>query len=186
MTTPRADYTSAADALAAWRDDVLTGTPPTLYPVGPGELAGIEVGPWLVNLIGGAPGSGKTALAMQFVTDALRLTPTLRACVCNVETPPAVLLDRQLARLSGIPLSVIRHRRLTAEHGERIATAMHALEGLAERLCFVRPPFDLANVAASADAFFAGGAGTDGGLIVLDYIQRIRPPGPFAEAGRAW
>ncbi len=43
-----------------------------------------------------------------------------------------------------------------------------------DRLCFVRPPFNLVNVAASADAFGAAG---QGGLIVLDYIQRIQPPG---------
>jgi replicative DNA helicase len=174
MTTPNANFTPAADVLATWRDDVLKGTPPTLYPVGAGELAQIEVGPGLVNLIGGAPGSGKTALTMQFVVDALRLTPTLRALVCNVEMSPAVLLDRQLARLSGIALSTIRHRRLTAEHGERIAQAISALEALADRLCFVRPPFDLANVAASADAFGAT-------LLCLDYIQRIRPPGEHAD-----
>lgn len=176
----RANYTTAADVLAAWRDDVLTGTPPTLYPIGSGELARIEIGPGLVNLIGGAPGAGKTAFVMQAVVDALRLTPTLRACVCNVEMSPAVLLDRQLARLSGIALNLIRYRRLAAEHGERIDAAMHALEELAERLCFVRPPFDLANVAASADAFFSGPSGS-GGLIVLDYIQRIRPPGEHAD-----
>src|SRR5262249_20698346 len=38
------------------------------------------------------------------------------------------------------------------------------------RLAFVRPPFDLANVAATADAF-------DARLLLLDYIQRIPPPG---------
>jgi replicative DNA helicase len=111
---------------------------------------------------------------MQAAIDALRLTPTLRGCVCNIEMPPGVLLDRQLARLSGIPLTIIRKRLLTAEHGGRVATAMHALEELAERLCFVRPPFNLANVAASADSF-------DAGLIVLDYIQRIRPPGEHGD-----
>jgi replicative DNA helicase len=79
-------------------------------------------------------------------------------------------MDRQLARLSGIDLNTIRLRRLGVEHGERIDAALQTLEPLAERLCFVRPPFDLANVAASADAFNAG-------LIVLDYIQRIPPPG---------
>ena len=178
MTTRTASFITAADALAAWRDDVLTGMPPTLYPIGSGELARIEVGPGLVNLIGGAPGAGKTAFTMQAVIDALRLTPTLRACVCNVEMPPPVLLDRQLARLSGIPLSLIRYRRLTAAHGERITAAMDALEALAEGLCFVRAPFDLANVAATADAFGAGGPG---GLILLDYIQRIRPPGEHAD-----
>jgi replicative DNA helicase len=163
-------YQVAADVLAGWRDDVLTGEPPTLFPIGTGELARIEVGPGLVTLLGGAPGAGKSALAMEWTVDALRLTPALRACICNIEMTPAVLLDRQLARLSGIDLSTIRYRRLGAEHAERIDQAMSTLEPLAERLCFVRPPFDLANVAAVADGFGAN-------LIVLDYIQRIPPPG---------
>ena len=88
------NYITAADAMDKWRDDVLTGTPPTLYPLGTGELARLEIGPGLVTLIGGAPGAGKTAFVMQGVIDALRMTPTLRALVCNIEMPPAVLLDR--------------------------------------------------------------------------------------------
>ena len=90
----KASYQTAADVLDSWRDDVLTGKAPTLYPVGTRDLSRVEVGPQLVTLIGGAPGSGKTALTMQLVVDALRLTPDLRALVCNVEMPPAVLLDR--------------------------------------------------------------------------------------------
>jgi replicative DNA helicase len=169
-----ANYLAAADLLAGWRDDVLTGKPPVLYPIGAGELGRIEIGPQLVTLIGGAPGAGKSAFVMQAVVDALRMTPALRALVCSVEMPPAVLLDRQLARLSGIDLNTIHYRRLGAEHAQRIDHAMHTLEPLAERLCFVRPPFDLANVAACADAF-------DAGLIVLDYIQRIAPPGDHGD-----
>jgi replicative DNA helicase len=167
-------FVCAADTLPGWRDDVLSGRPPVLFPVGRGELARVEIGPGLVTLLGGAPGAGKTALTMQMLVDALRLTPTLRAVVCNVEMPPAVLLDRQLARLSGVDLTVIRHRRLTAEHADRIDQAINTLEPLAERLAFVRPPFDLANVAATADAF-------DAQLLLLDYIQRIRPPGEHAD-----
>ena len=169
-----AKYQAASDLLSTWRDDVLTGKPPVLYPIGAGELERIEIGPQLVTLIGGAPGAGKTAFVMQAVVDALRITPTLRALVCNIEMPPAVLLDRQLARLSGIDLNTIRYRRLGAEHADRVDDAMNTLEPLAERLCFVRPPFDLDNVAASADAF-------DAGLIVLDYIQRIKPPGDHGD-----
>ena len=165
-----AKYLTAIDAFDDWRDAVLTGTPPTLFPIGPGELSRIEVGPELVTLFGGAPGAGKTAFVMQAIIDALRLTPTLRAIVCNVEMPPGILLDRQLARLSGVDLTSIRYRRLDSAHAERIDTALHTLESFADRLAFVRPPFDLANVAATADAF-------DAGLIVLDYIQRIAPPG---------
>lgn len=167
-------YQTAADVLDPWRDDVLSGKPPVLYPIGSGDLSRIEVGPGLVTLLGGAPGAGKSAFTMQAVVDALRLTPTLRTLVCNVEMPPTVLLDRQLARLSGVDLKTIRYRQLAAEHAERIDQAMHTMEPLAERLAFVRPPFDLANVAAVADEFHVD-------LILLDYIQRIPPPGEHGD-----
>jgi replicative DNA helicase len=170
----KAHYQTAADVFDGWRDDVLTGEPPTLYPVGTGELARIEVGPKLVTLIGGAPGAGKTAFTMQCVVDALRLTDTLRALVCNIEMSPTVLLDRQLARLSGIDAAIIRYRKLAGSHADRLDQAMNTLEHVAERLCFVRPPFNLANVAAAADAFSAG-------VLLLDYIQRIPPPGEHGD-----
>src|SRR5262245_47252552 len=163
-------YLSGADAFTAWRADVLGGKPPVLFPVGTGALARLEVGPGLVTLLGGAPGAGKSALTMQLLIDALRLTPTLRAVVCNVEMPPGTLLDRQLARLSGIDLTSIRHRRLGPEHAERLELGLNTLEPLVYRLAFVRPPFDLTHVAATADACGAH-------LVVLDYIQRITPPG---------
>ncbi len=82
----QSNYTTAADCFDGWRDDALTGSPPTFYPIASaGGLARIEIGPGLVTLLGGAPGAGKTAFAMQGGIDALRLTPTLRALVCNVE-----------------------------------------------------------------------------------------------------
>jgi replicative DNA helicase len=172
MSEPR--YKPAADLLDEWRESILRGTSPTLYPVGSGALARLEVGPGLVTLIGGAPGQGKTALTMQLAVDALTHTPDLRALVCNVEMSAPVLLDRQLARLADIDLTLIRHRRLGAEHAERLDAGLNALEQLSDRLAFVQPPFDLENVAASADAFEAG-------LILLDYIQRIGPYGKHAD-----
>lgn len=170
----KAKYHVAADVLAGWRDDVLSGKPPTLYPVGTGDLSRLEIGPGLVTLLGGAPGAGKTAFTMQLIIDALRLTPSLRACVCNVEMAAPVLLDRQLARLSGIDLGLIRHRKLGNEHADRIDQGLATLEPLCERLAFVASPFDLANVAATADDFQAD-------LLLLDYIQRIPPPGEHGD-----
>jgi replicative DNA helicase len=172
MAEPR--FRTAADVFAGWRDDIRSGAPPTLYSVGNGELARLEIGPGLVALFGGAPGAGKTTFTMQLAIDALRLTPTLRAVVCNVEMPPAVLLDRQLARLSGVDATLIRRRQLDAAHADRIDQAMNTLDALADRLAFVAPPFELANVAATADAF-------DADLLLLDYVQRIQPPGDHAD-----
>jgi replicative DNA helicase len=155
--------------LDTWRDDLLSGTPPTLWPIGTG-FEGIEIGPGLVTLIGGAPGTGKTALTLQWTLDALTLTPGLRALVANVEMTPSTLLDRLIARQSGVDLTTIRHRRLTAAHGDAVARGIEALDALADRLAFLSPPFDLRNVAASADAHEAD-------LIVLDYIQRFGAAG---------
>lgn len=169
-----ANCQTAGDVFDGWRDDVFTGAPPVLYPIGSGDLGRIEIGPGLVTLIGGAPASGKSAFVMQAVIDALRMTPTLRALVCSIEMPPRVLLDRQLARLSGIDLTAIRYRRFDASHADRLDQAMHTLESLGDRLAFVRPAFDLANVATSADGFQAD-------LILLDYIQRIPPPGQHGD-----
>jgi replicative DNA helicase len=169
-------YISAADAFADWRDDVLTGEPPILFPVADpsSTLSKLEIGPGLVTLIGGAPGAGKTAFTMQIVVDALRLTQSLRAVVCNIEMTPTVLLNRQLARLSGIDLQTIRYRQFRPEHGDRLELGLNTLEDISDRLAFCRPPFDLGNVAGTADAFRAN-------LIVLDYIQRISPPGEHGD-----
>ncbi len=165
-----ASFLPAVDAFAKWRDDLRSGKGPTLYPVGEGALGRLQIGPGLVTLLGGPPGIGKTALVCQLVFEALRLNPSLRVLLANVEVPAPVILDRQLARLASLDLSLIRHRQLADEHGEALTAGLEQLEALCERLTFLQSPFDLANVAATADTVEAG-------LIVLDYIQRIPPPG---------
>jgi replicative DNA helicase len=170
----QAGYCRADDLLDSWKDDLLTGKKPILYPVGEGELARIQIGPGLVTLIGGAPGAGKTAFVMQCVLNTLRAVLDLKALVCNVEMTPAVLLDRQLSRFSGIDLSVVRQRDLGKAHADRLAFGFDALLAISERLAFLKAPFGLDNVAASADAFGAG-------LIVLDYIQRFKPSGEHGD-----
>ena len=47
---------------------------------------------------------------------------------------------------------------------------MNTLDTLADRLCFVRPPYNLTNLSVTTDAF-------DAGRIMVDHIQRIAPPG---------
>jgi replicative DNA helicase len=169
--TTTARFVTGESVFAGWRDDVLTGTGPVVFPH---TLPVPEISPGHVTLLGGAPGAGKTALVMQCVVEALRHTSTLKALVANVEMSPAALLDRQLARLSGVEAEVIRHRRFTAEHADRLDAGLATVESFADRLAFLEPPFDLANVAHAADAH-----GAD--VIVLDYLQRIMPPGDVAD-----
>jgi replicative DNA helicase len=169
--TTTAKFVTGEAVFAGWRDDVLTGTGPVVLPH---TLPVPEISPGHVTLLGGAPGAGKTALVMQCVVEALRHTDTLKALVANVEMSPAALLDRQLARLSGIEAEAIRHRRFTAEHADRLDAGLATVESFADRLAFLEPPFDLANVAHAADAH-----GAD--VVVLDYLQRIMPPGDVAD-----
>ena len=171
-TSPR--WQTAADLFDAWKDDVLSGKPPVLYRCGDGELGRIDIGPGLVSRFGGPPGAGKTAFVMQLVFDAMRLNPELRVLVANIEVSPKVMLDRELARLAGLEYSRVRKRQLDALDGERAAVAFETMEGIIERLAFVRAPFDLPNIAAAADAH-------DAKLIVFDYLQRIKPPGEHGD-----
>lgn len=158
-------YQTALALLADWQRDVMAGTPPTRFPTG---IPSFDLWPGTVTLVGGAPGAGKTAFAMQAVVDALRLSPKLRALVVNVEMAPSVLFDRQLARLAGIPLSVIRDRRMTdlAPLGRPFKT----LEAIGGRLAFADRPFTLAGISSQVEAFKAD-------LVLLDYVQRLQPAG---------
>lgn len=171
MLTP-ARYIGGETLFGRWRGDVLTGAGPVVFPH---TLPRPEISPGLVTLIGGAPGAGKTALTMMVVVEALRHDPKLRALIANCEMAPTALLDRQLARLSGIEAEVIRHRRFGEEHAERLDAGLGTLESIADRIAFLESPYDLANVAAAADAHAAC-------VLVIDYIQRFAPPGDDVEA----
>ena len=174
MNRIRKDYGPGrlgSQVFTGWEEDILRGESPVFYPIAAaGKLAEIEIGPGLVTLIGGAPGAGKTAFVMQAIFEAMRLTESLKVVICNVEMTPEVLFDRQLARLSGVNLTNIRHRDIPEDEAEKVLEAMEVIEDVASRICFVPPPFVLDNIAELYDDFEAD-------VILLDYIQRI-PPDP--------
>lgn len=178
MTNPRprspqrARYAAGNQVFAAWQEDLRSGRGPVLYQhVAPYP----EIGPGLVALIGGAPAGGKTAFATMMGIEMLRFHADLRLLMANCEMSPEALLNRQLARLSGVDAELIRHRRLGSEHQERIATGLATLESILDRVAFMNAPYDIGNVVATADAF-----GAD--VLIIDYIRRFSVPTEDTEA----
>jgi replicative DNA helicase len=158
-----ARYIGGRQAFGRWTDDVRHGTGPVLYRH---TLSHPEIGPGLVTLIGGAPGGGKTAFVTQIAIDALQFNPDLRLLVANCEMSEDAILNRQLARLSGVNAELIRHRRLGPAHAERIDTGLATLETVIDRIGFLQRPFSLTNVAMAADDMNAQ-------VVILDYLQRF-------------
>ena len=162
---------SGADLFAAWNKSVFDATPTPTWKIG-ATFDHVEIAPSRVVLVGGAPGSGKTALITQWTFDGLDLNPKLRAVIANVEMSPSRLLDRQLARLSGVPLTTIRRRQVVPADHEKIGKALMRISQVIPRLAFVKAPYTLDRIADAADDHKAD-------LVVLDYAQRIEPPGRF-------
>lgn len=158
-------FTTGAALLGSWFADVERGEPPVRYAL-PEPFAALDVRPGRLILFGGAPGMGKTAALLQVGIDLLRLNPTARLLVANVEMTPALLVERIVSRLSSVPLAAIADRTLTADQLGRVRAAVASLETIAGRLAFLHAPFALEHVATAGTAFGAN-------VLALDYIQRF-------------
>jgi replicative DNA helicase len=99
-------------------------------------------------------------------TGALLMNPKLRAVYACVEMDERILMERTLARLSGVFLGKILKRDRDSFFKDRIEAARPQLESLADRLMFVRRPFTMVDVRAACEEFQPD-------LVVLDYLQRI-------------
>lgn len=80
--------------------------------------------------------------------------------------PIGSLLDRQLARLSGLDADVIHHRSHGEEHEERIAGVSATLEAVVDRLFFVDGRASMEDIRAAVEQRRPD-------LVVLDYLQRL-------------
>jgi len=158
-------YTTGADLLGPWLADVERGEPPMRYAIG-APFDAFDVRPGRALMFAGAPGTGKSAALTQMSVDLLRLNESVRALIANVEMSPALLIERAVSRLSGVPLTAISDRALTHDQLERVKVATEGLQTVAGRLAFLQAPFALEHVAAAGTAFGAN-------VLVLDYLQRF-------------
>jgi hypothetical protein len=100
MTRP---FATVSELFGQWKEDVLSDEPPATWSIGDPAFAHVEVAPGCISVLGGAPGSGKTALFNQWVGGILDSETDARVLVANVEMSPGQLLTRMLSRLSGVP-----------------------------------------------------------------------------------
>jgi len=166
---------SLGSLLDSVREDLFSGKRPVQYAVASEPWGSIALRPGDVIGLAAPPGNGKTALAMQFGVDALRLHPDARCLVVNVEMSPAKLIERQVSRLSGVSYTDIDGRMMIGLHAREIDAAITTLGSIGDRLFFMREPFDLETIALSLQD-------VQPTILVLDYLQRIECCGGTLEA----
>jgi replicative DNA helicase len=159
-------FTCADSLMQNLSDDLFVRPPKPNFNVGMGD-GGIPINPGCITLIGGAPGQGKTAYVMQCIVEALRFHDELRALVCNVEMSRSCLLERQVARISGVPLDTITDRTFRGKFDHEVNVALATIGSVADRLAFAHPPFNMVTVNVAVRKFKPQ-------IVVLDYVQRMR------------
>ena len=150
-------------------EEIISGKPPTVWNVAPradSALNKIQLTPGKVVVIGGAPGVGKTAFFMQLMFDALRYNPGLKVLVCNVEMDPQILIFREYARQTEIPLARIQNRDISLTERETLEDCMRRINDIGKRCYFLMSPF-------SADRIVESVRMVDADIVILDYAQRF-------------
>lgn len=160
---------TGADALRLVNENFRDGIGPELWRTPDPQWNSFEVGPGLIAIIAAPPKTGKTALSMQIVADALACNPSLKAYIANCELSPYALMMRLLARASGIPAADLRFGLRSKDDIERLEMGVKRLGAIADRLIFYAGPF-----AMDAITRTFSDAGVGGGLLVVDYLQRLR------------
>lgn len=152
---------------------------PRRFIVGEGAFDRVNVCRGRIITVGGLVGAGKTALSMQWVLHAIQADPSLRVLVANVETDRESLMERQIARVAGVPADIIHERRFEDTDDDvkhRIWTASLRIRETMPRMYFAEPSATTDDIRDLAIEFGAE-------LLVVDFIQKLKRDGkrPFDE-----
>ena len=125
-----------------------------------------------VITVGGQAGSGKTAAMCQGLFDAMRMPHQvdLKALLLNVEMPPSLLIERQLARLAGVDATALQRRTYADHQLPHLEAAREELRPVLRRTRFSTPPFTVGRLVMQVQEF-------DPDLVLVDYLQRIGADG---------
>lgn len=128
----------------------------------------LEIGPGMLDVLGGDTGHGKTTLALQVATNVSYNHPDITVLIANAEMSADMLLGRLLVRESGLSFDAIRDGELEGESLAAFHTGIDHLHAYSDRVAFLSPPFSTANLIDAAEQ-------TGAGLVIVDYLQRFDP-----------
>lgn len=166
ISDPSTRCPSLGSLLESVFNDIVSGEPPIEFPFAKEKWGNMAFRPGDVLGLAAPPGTGKTALAMQMVFDALRLTPEIRALVVNVEMSPTKLIERQISRLSGLSYTNIAARTIVGPQIIPINNTVKTLQDIGDRLFFMPGPFSIEMIVKSLREVKPE-------ILLVDYVQRI-------------
>lgn len=146
------------------------------------ELPTIETNTWLDVALGGlkrgqlvcftgAPGVGKSALALQIVLDATLENPDLVSAWCLGEMTKTAIAARAIANWDTKATVTLDQAIQKTEAAQAVAENLHAY---ADRIKIIMPPLNFANMAQVVDRSGAS-------ILVIDYLQLVNGIDPRAD-----
>lgn len=133
----------------------------------------INIAPGSVVIIAGRPGSGKSMLAAQIAGHYVeeRGEPVL---FCSMEMPVRELVERDLARIAGVPLSSSNGKTpLTARESQRLEKAAHEYQQLGTLLFYDDSP-DLSMSHVEARYEEVSKIAGPPAVVFIDYVQLMK------------
>ena len=146
------------------------------------ELPTIETNTWLDIALGGlkrgqlvcftgAPGVGKSALALQIVLDATLANPDLVSAWCLGEMTKTAIAARAIANWDTKATVTLDQAIQKTEAAQAVAENLHAY---ADRIKIIMPPLNFANMAQVVERSGAS-------ILVVDYLQLVNGIDPRAD-----
>ena len=146
------------------------------------ELPTIETNTWLDIALGGlkrgqlvcftgAPGVGKSALALQIVLDATLANPDLVSAWCLGEMTKTAIAARAIANWDSKASVTLDQAIQKTEAAQEVAANLHAY---ADRIKIIMPPLNFANMAQVVERSGAS-------ILVIDYLQLVNGIDPRAD-----
>ena len=159
-------WKAAPKLIDAFLDRFKNGTLPKPYVLS-GAFHGLEIGPGEITILGGYPGVGKTAAAMQIISELRRNHADVLVYIANAESSFDSMMMREIARTTGIPSSRIRRGELTNDEKAKIVAAAVELRKSMTNIEWLTSEFSYAQVCATSSE--------PPGLLVCDYLQKFAP-----------